>query len=251
MINGLCSVIMPVYNAEQYIYDSIESVLKQSYTNIEFIIIDDASKDNTKQIIKRFADKDKRIITHFNENNSGCAYSRNIGLSLCTGEYVAFIDSDDIWDYDKIAKQLMYMCKYSVDIVYTAYEMIDYNGNYLKIRSVKERVTMNDLLKENSIIFSTTLFKKKSINALVFDGRWFHEDYIFLIECLSNNLTIFGINENLVKYRIHKMGRSFNKFNAARYRWIIYRKFLKINIIKSLFLFACYAVNGIKKYKLD
>lgn len=244
----LVSVIMPAYNAERYIEESIASVLNQTFKNIELIIVNDYSTDNTLEIIKYISQNDNRVIVIDNATNLGCANSRNKALLEAKGEYIAFCDSDDVWESEKIKKQLNHIKNNNADMVFTAYEMIDSNGTFIKSRSVKQVLTMEDLLKENSVIFSTTLFKKEAIEGICFDSSWFHEDYVFLLECLKKNLKFVGMNEALVKYRVHNKGRSFNKLNAAKHRWKIYRDFLKLSVWESVAYFVSYFINGFKKY---
>ena len=245
----LVSVIMPAFNAERYIKESILSVLNQTYTNLELIIVNDCSKDATLKIITELANLDIRIKLINNQVNLGCADSRNVALKEIKGEYIAFCDSDDIWVKEKIEKQLNHIKKYNADMVFTAYEMIDSEAKFLKYRRVTETLSMEDLLKENSVIFSTTFFKAKSIKGICFDSSWFHEDYVFLLECLKRNLKFFSIDEVLVRYRVHNKGRSFNKINAAKHRWKIYREFLNLTVWESVYYFFQYIVNGLKKYK--
>lgn len=244
----LVSVIMPAYNAEQYIEESVASVLNQTFKNIELIIINDCSTDNTLEFIKNFSQKDNRVVVIDNATNLGCANSRNKALLDAKGEYIAFCDSDDVWESKKIKKQLNHIKNTNADMVFTAYEMIDSNGAFIKNRSVKQELIIEDLLKENSVIFSTTLFKAESIKGICFDSSWFHEDYVFLLSFLEKGNKIFGLNEVLVNYRVHQKGRSFNKMNAAKHRWNIYRKFLELNLIKSFYYFIQYTVNGLRKY---
>lgn len=248
MNEPLVSVIMPVYNAEQYIEESINSVLNQTYQNLELIIVDDCSNDNTLQLIEDFSLNDNRIVLLNNDINLGCAQSRNKALQKAKGEYIAFCDSDDVWIENKIEKQFNYINNSNTDMVFTAYEMIDSFGKLIKYRNIKEKVLMDDLLKENSVIFSTTFFKKEGIENIRFDSRWFHEDYVFLLECLGNDLEFYGVDEYLVKYRVHNQGKSFNKISAAKHRWKIYREFLELNFWESVYYFFQYIVNGLKKY---
>ena len=249
MERPLVSIVMPAYNAEEYISDSVASVLNQTLRNIELIIINDCSSDKTLELIKKFSQEDKRVVIVNNKINLGCANSRNKALFEAKGEYIAFCDSDDVWESEKLIEQLNYIKNNNADMVFTAYEMIDSNGIFIKSRSVKKELELDDLLKENSIIFSTTLFKKESIDKIYFDNSWFHEDYIFLLECLKKKLKFSGLDKVLVKYRVHSQGRSFDKINAAKHRWKIYRCFLKLDIMKSSCYFLQYVVNGLRKYK--
>ena len=248
MNEPLVSVIMPAYNAERFIEESIKSILNQTYRNLELIIVIDCSNDNTIQILEKFSSNDERIIVLNNDTNLGCAQSRNKALQKAKGEYIAFCDSDDVWRKNKIEKQFNHINNSNADMIFTAYEMIDSFGQHIKYRNIKEKVLMDDLLKENYVIFSTTFFKKEVIGNIRFDGFWFHEDYVFLLECLRNGLEFHGINDYLVKYRVHNLGRSFNKISAAKYRWKIYREFLNLNVWKSVYYFFQYIVNGLKKY---
>lgn len=248
MNEPLVSVIMPAYNAERYIKESIASVLNQTYQNFELIIVNDCSADKTLEIVESIVEKDKRVVLLNNTTNLGCADSRNRALQVAKGKYIAFCDSDDIWEKEKIQKQLNHIRIQNVDMVFTAYEMIDGESKFIKRRNIKEKVTMDSLLRENSIIFSTTLFKNKGKDNIRFNRHWFHEDYVFLLECLQNGLMFCGADECLVKYRVHNQGRSFNKIGAAKHRWNIYREFLKLNFWESIYYFFQYIVNGLKKY---
>ena len=246
--NTLVTVIMPAYNSEHYIEKSMHAVLNQSYKNLELIVINDCSKDNTINVVKNIAAQDNRVKLINNQVNSGCANSRNIGLQIAQGKYIAFCDSDDIWCNDKIDKQLNCIEKNDADMVFTAYEMIDSKDEIIKYRQVTEKVTLDSLLKENFIIFSTTLFKKTSINGVLFNPKWFHEDYVFLLECLQKSKIFVGVNENLTKYRVHENGRSYNKLKSAKYRWKIYREFLNLGLLRSAYYFINYIFYGFKKY---
>lgn len=248
----LCSIIMPAYNSEKYIAQAIESVLNQNYTNWELIIINDCSIDNTEQIIKSCQQKDaanKRIKLINLTQNRGVANARNIGIQNAKGRYIAFLDADDIWQKEKLQKQVQILNSSKADITYTAYLMIDENGKTIKERSIKESLQIKDLLKENSIIFSSVVCKKESIKNKHFKSEWYHEDYVFLLDLAKASKKFRGLNENLMQYRVHQSGRSFNKQIAAKYRWKIYRKYLNMSFLQSLYYFVVYAWNGIRKYK--
>lgn len=248
----LCSIIMPAYNSEKYISQAIDSVLNQNCTNWELIIINDCSTDNTEQIIKNYQQQDrlnKKIKLINLLKNKGVANARNIGIQNAKGKYIAFLDADDIWEKEKLQKQIQILSRSKADITYTAYMMIDENGKTIKERSIKEILQIKDLLKENSIIFSSVVCKKESIENKYFKSEWYHEDYVFLLDLAKEGKNFKGINESLIQYRVHKSGRSFNKQTAAKYRWKIYRKYLGMNLLQSLYYFAVYAWNGIRKYK--
>ena len=240
---------MPAYNSEKYIAEAIESVIKQTYTNWELLIINDCSTDNTEKTIKSYQQKETRIKLINLKENQGVANARNIGIQNAKGRYIAFLDADDIWQKEKLQKQVQILNSSKADITYTAYLMIDENGETIKERSIKESLQIKDLLKENSIIFSSVVCKKESIKNKHFKSEWYHEDYVFLLDLAKASKNFRGLNENLMQYRVHKGGRSFNKQIAAEYRWKIYRDYLKMNFLKSSYYFVVYAFNGIRKYK--
>ena len=245
----LCSVVMPAYNSEKYIAEAIESVIKQTYTNWELLIINDCSTDNTEEIIKSYLQKDTRIKLIKQKENQGVANARNTGIEKAKGRYIAFLDADDYWNKEKLQKQIQILQTSNADITYTAYLMIDETGKTIKKRSVKKTLKLKDLLKENSIIFSSVVCKKERLMDKNFKSEWYHEDYIFLLDLSKESKNFVGINENLMQYRVHQRGRSFNKQSAAKYRWKIYREHLGLNLLKSMYYFIAYAWNGIRKYK--
>ena len=245
----LCSVIMPAYNCEKYIAEAIESVIKQTYKNWELIIVNDASTDDTEKIIKSYQEKDKRIKLISLTENQGVANARNTAIQNAKGRYIAFLDADDIWQKNKLQKQIQILNNSNTDISYTAYLMIDEAGQTIKERSIKEILKINDLLKENSIIFSSVVCKKESIKNKRFKKEWYHEDYVFLLDLVKEDKIFKGIDESLMQYRVHRNGRSFNKLIAAKYRWKIYWGYLDMNLLQSLYYFTIYAWNGIRKYK--
>lgn len=240
---------MPAYNSEKYITQAIESILNQSYANWELLIINDCSTDSTEKIIKRYQAQDKRIKLITLGKNKGVANARNIGMQNAKGNYIAFLDSDDIWQPEKLQRQIQMLESNDAYITYTEYLIIDETGQTIKKRRVKETLHFKDLLKENSIIFSSVVCKKASITNKYFKSEWYHEDYVFLLDLAKEGKTFKGINESLMQYRVHKSGRSFNKVTAAKYRWKIYRKYLGMSLLQSLCYFVVYAWNGIRKYK--
>ena len=180
--------------------------------------------------------------------NSGVAAARNKGLEQVSGEYVAFLDSDDIWQPEKIELQMEALQRTGSDLCFTAYDMIDETGRVIKHRPVQSQVGYTELLKENNIIFSGVLCKAETVKNQRFHPRCFHEDYLFLLELLQKGKQFYGLNQNLLQYRVHSSGKSFDKRNAAWQRWKIYRTYLHMDFFKSLYYFVCYAFHGVMKY---
>ena len=247
-MTDLCSVIIPVHNSEAYVEEALRSALNQTYKNLEIIIIDDASTDSSPAIIQRLLPFHRNIRVITLQDNKGTAHARNLGLQVATGKYIAFLDSDDIWRQDKISEQIQILKNSENDLSFTAYDMIDEATQLIKHRSVKKTISFSDLLKENSVVFSSVVCKAGTVRNELFDEEVFHEDYLFLLKLLQKGKRFYGLNQNLLQYRVHSFGKSFDKRNAARQRWKIYRTYLHMGFFKSLYYFACYAFHGVMKY---
>ncbi|MBO5975889.1 MAG: glycosyltransferase [Oscillospiraceae bacterium] len=246
----LVSVIMPAYNASQYIAKSISSVQAQTFTNWELIVVDDYSSDNTVEIVNGFLRDDSRIRLYRNAQNMGVAKSRNRALEQCQGDYVAFLDSDDIWYSDKIELQLQCFSQTNAELVYTSYAIVDSDG--IKLCSdfiVPRNASFSDLLKQNVCNSSTVMISRNIAVSNRFIEDYYHEDYIYWINLAKSGCKIIGIQKVLADYVIHKDSKSANKFNSAKKRWQIYRKYLGLSLVKSSWYFAHYAFAGLKKYK--
>ena len=147
----LVSVIMPAYNAEEYISEAVQSVMAQTYTNWELLILDDCSTDGTADKARCFSDLDPRITLYSNPKNIGVALTRNKGMALAKGSWVALLDSDDIWHKDKLEKQLVAAENTGADIIYCSYSLMDKNGEHLSDFIVPERTSYDDMLRKNVI----------------------------------------------------------------------------------------------------
>lgn len=245
----LCTVVIPAFNCDQYIRASLQSVLEQSYKNLEIIIIDDCSSDQTWPIIAYIAANDCRIMSIKNEKKLGTAETRNKGFSIATGDYIALLDADDLWHQDKLKKQIDLMQQCHCNLCYTSHSFIDSDGDAIrKSNIVPEKTCLKDLIINNVICCSTVVLKSQLAKSFKMSSKYQHEDYALWIELLNNGCTARGIIEPLVKYRIHKNSRSYNKFRAAKGRWIIYRQLLGLSIIKSAKAFIAYAWYGMKKH---
>lgn len=247
MKQPLVSVIMPAYNASQYIEEAITSVLKQTYENLELIVIDDCSTDVTYELSRKFTMIDSRVKVFKNGSNSGVATTRNRGLKIAQGEYIAFLDSDDIWKTNKIEKQLRLAKNYTPCIVYSSYELFDVNGNR-KPYMVPEKTDFASMLKENVIGCSTVLISKEIAKKYSFVKDFYHEDYVYWLNVLREGYSAVGTNEIMVEYRVLEESRSGNKVRSALKRWKIYREYLHLPLIKSVSAYCSYTINGIMKH---
>ncbi len=249
MHNPLISIILPAYNAQNFIAATIESVLGQSYLNWELIVVDDGSTDQTQLIIESYKQKDERIVVVSNKQNSGVAHTRNTGLRYAKGEYIAFIDSDDTWVKDKLAVQHQFMSSLFVSLSYTAYDRYK-NGVYLNTVVPPEYADYARLLNGNCIGLSTVMLRRDLIGDISFVNTG-HEDYIFWLDIFRRKSIVarcvLPISQPWVRYNVHDSSLSANKFKALLWQWHIYRKVLKIGVFQSAYHLFRYAIQAVRK----
>lgn len=243
----LFSVIIPVYNGERTVEAAVRSALRQSISSLEVLLLDDGSTDTTLSILRRLQREDSRVQVLPNAKNSGTAWTRNRGISLAKGKYIAFLDADDIWVFDKLERQYTLLQKTGADLCYTSYELMDAVGTRLgKTYWVPESTDYQSLLAENVIGCSTCVVRADSLEGFGMDERFFHEDFALWLQLLRNGKKAVGITIPLVYYRIG--GKNGNKLQAAKNRWRIYREGENLDFWNSVGYFARYTVNGLKKY---
>lgn len=243
------SVVMPAYNCERFIKEAVDSVLSQTLTDLELIVVDDCSKDGTYRIVDDIAQSDTRVKLFKMETNSGVAKVRNFGISKATGKYIALLDSDDVWEKDKLERQIALVEKSNADICYCSYAFIDENGNVIKKPFiVPPKTSFKKMLSVNVISCSTGLFKTDLLKSHPFNPDYYHEDYVLWMELLKLPAKAVGDTGVLMHYRQLNTSRSHNKSNAAKHRWKIYREVLKLSFIESTFAFISYALHGVIKY---
>jgi teichuronic acid biosynthesis glycosyltransferase TuaG len=240
-LEPLVSIITPCYNSADFIKPTLNAVLAQSFTDWELIVIDDKSKDRTTEIVASYVQKHKNIRLITLEQNGGVANARNVGLAAAKGKYIAFLDSDDIWLEDKLAKQVAYMEAQNLPMTFCAYHRIDEAGAIISRKiEVPKSVSYRQLLSHNVIIFSTSLTLKSAIGATKFKKAG-HEDWIFWLDIFKKPYTGYGINEALVQYRIRQGSVSSNKLKVIGFTWKILRENEQLGLVKSAFHFVKYA----------
>lgn len=248
----LVSVIIPAYNAGQYIGRAIASVQAQTHTEWELIISDDSSSDNTCEIAERLAKEDPRIRLVKSKINRGAAAARNAGVSAGKGEYIAFLDADDTWQPDKLEVQLQRLRKSGAALCYTSYAIVNSAGE--KIRAdyiVPEKTDYEALLRENVIGCSTVLISAELAKAHPFEKGFYHEDYVLWLRLLKQEIRVIGCPEVLANWCWRENSRSYDKWNSMKKRWRIYRKAMGLPFGKSAGYLFCYAVAGLRKYTLS
>lgn len=247
-MNSLVSIITPSYNSSKFVSQTIRSIISQTYQNWELLIIDDCSKDNSVEIIKKFADNDERIFLLQNKTNSGAAISRNRGIEKSTGKYIAFLDSDDIWEKDKLYVQMSIMIRDDLALSHTSYYLMNFKGVFLKNISVKELSSYNDLLKCNYIFCSTVMINVDKFKNIKMPNIRRRQDWALWLTLLKNtNYKAVGINKALCGYRITNDSLSSNKFKLIKYNYFIYRKVMKFNFFKTVFYFFRFFIYHFRK----
>lgn len=246
----LVSIVMPAYNSEKHITDAVQSVQSQTVDLWELIIVDDCSTDSTAAIVSSLAAEDERIHLHRNSFNKGAAESRNTGLKLCTGKYVALLDSDDLWLPYKLERQIDRLEKTEADIVYCSYSIIDQFGNS-KCNDfiVPESLDFQLALIKSVMSCSTTMFTREIAENYSFPSKYYHEDLALWLTLLKDGKKAVGISDVLASYRVQDGSRASNKVRSAYNRWIVYRKHLGIPFWPSISLIIRYALLGFEKYK--
>lgn len=230
------SIITPTYNCGEYIKETIDSVLKQTYTNWEMIIVDDRSTDNTSELVSVYCKKDNRIKYILLDQNSGAAIARNKAMELAKGNYMAFLDSDDLWCEDKLEKQLSIMKENKWNFTCTDYVQIDQASKSLgKIIKTIKKIDYKRLLLDCPVGNSTVMYNVDALGKFkVPDIRKRNDDALWL-QMLKKERYIYGINLVLMKYRIRNNSISSNKLQLIKYHWKLYREIEHLSLSSSLF----------------
>lgn len=250
-VEGRVSVIIPVYNVEKYIDKTLESVFSQIYKDIEMVLVDDCSKDKSAQIIAKYRESHSEIIYFLQPKNMGAGAARNKALELATGQYVAFLDSDDLWIPEKTDKQIKLMKEKKSPFSYAAIEMMDEEGNTIKRkRNLRETCDYKYLLHNTIIATSSVIVDRTVLGDFRMSLRRGGQDYATWLSLLRGGVVACGINETLVRYRVGRNSLSSNKFKSIKQVWEIQTQDEKINKVSAAFHVFCFCVNAAKKYFL-
>lgn len=248
---SLVSVITPSYNSSPFIKETIESVQAQSYANWEMIIVDDKSRDDSVHVIKQYIEKDPRIKLITLTQNAGAARARNIALKEAQGDYIAFLDSDDLWLPTKLEEQVAFMQKDNLAFSFTSYSLIDEQGNTMNIQVHAPKVVDYKYLLGNTTIGCLTVMldrhQFKQIEMPVIQP----EDTALWLVLLRLGYQAYGLQKSLSKYRIVSNSTSRNKLKAAYRYWKLLRNQEKLNFVKTNFYFSQYAYHAYKKNRGD
>lgn len=244
------SIIVPVYNAEKYIRETVESVKAQTYDNWELILVEDGSTDQSRQVLENLleSEPDARIRLLLTENG-GAARARNRGLQEAGGRFITYLDADDLWDCRKLEKQLAFQKEKQAAFSFTGYEFADENGKGTgKIVRVPDTLLYRQALRNTTIFTSTVMFDTEKIEKdMLAMPAIKSEDTALWFSVLRAGYTAYGLNENLVRYRRVGGSLSSNKLEALRRIWNLYRKAEHLSIPYSLYNFCFWAIRAVKR----
>ncbi|TGL90249.1 glycosyltransferase family 2 protein [Leptospira congkakensis] len=247
------SVIMPAYNAVSYLEDSVKSLLDQSFKDWELLLVDDCSKDETANLAKKLAKADPRIRFIQKEKNSGSADTRNTGINLASGEYIAFLDADDLWESDFLEKMIPFMEKNKSPFSFASYRIIDENGfEFCEPFLVKlKSYTYSDLLHYNRVGLLTAIYHVPSVGKKYFDPslKSLRDDYALWLDILREGKVAFANSEILARYRVRRGAATSNKKKVmlAHFRMLKNRE--KLSFFYALILTMIHGIMGLRKYR--
>lgn len=245
MILDLVSIIMPAYNCEGTLSDSVASVVCQTFTNWELIIIDDGSSDRTLSTAETWSRDDSRIRIVQLPRNCGVAYARNAGMREARGQFLAFLDSDDLWLPHKLARQVAIMRENNLGFTFAQYRRLSPDGHLGPIIPIPKQIDYYALLKGNAIGCLTVMIDRTKIPpfSMIDVG---HEDLVAWLEILKRDGIAWGIQEDLARYRVSLTSISSKKWRSALWTWNIYRRIERLSLLKSAFYFLSYSTRSLR-----
>ena len=249
--DGLVSIIVPVYNVEKYIVETMSCVRSQTYQEWELLLVEDGSSDGTVEVIANYVEqtKDARIKLLKQPTNMGAARARNRGLTEAQGRYIAYLDADDLWVPEKLEKELSFMQEKQAAFAFTGYEFADENGEGSgKVVRVPETLSYREALKNTTIFTTTVMFDTAKIPKDMLEMPIIKsEDTALWWKVLRNGYTAYGLDENLVKYRRAGKSLSSNKLEALRRIWNLYRRAEHLSVPSSIYHFCFWAVRAVRR----
>ena len=249
MDKPLVSVVMPAYGGTDTIVCAIDSALRQD-VHLEVIVVNDCSPNDLDAVMSKYSNHPSVRYVH-NDKNMGVAKSRNRAVAMAQGEYIAFLDADDVWMPEKLKKQIKRLDETGYVLCCTARELIDSRGESMgRILPVKHRISYSDLLRHNSIACSSVLIRTDVAKEFPMHHDDSHEDYIMWLEVLQKYQYAAGINEPLLQYRVGDTGKSGSKLSSARMTFLTYR-YMGFSFAKSVACFLSYAAHGVWKHVLS
>lgn len=224
---GLLSIITPSYNCSSFIGETIESIQAQTYTNWELLITDDCSSDNSREMIKSYADKDPRIKLMVLDKNSGAGVARNNSIKEAKGRYIAFCDSDDRWYPEKLEKQLQFMKDNNCTLSYSSYDVCDENGKIIGYVECLKELTKSKIIRDNGIGCLTAIYDSKILGKHYMPNMRKRQDWCLWIDIIQSGGVAKGMQQPMALYRDRANSISSNKIEMLKFNYEVYHTFLK------------------------
>lgn len=239
LMKDLVSVVMPTHNGDRFLEDSIRSILAQTYANLELLITDDCSDNNTTlEILHRYQELDSRVDVLYLKENKGPGYARNKSIERAKGRYIAFCDSDDIWFADKLERQLAFMREKDGILCCSSYIVCNENDENIGIRITPVRITYKMLERDNKIGCLTAIYDIKKLGEKYYMPTLRkRQDWALFLIILQKCRIAYGMVEPLAYYRDRSHSVSSNKFSLVKYNVAVYHEILKFSWLKSYFYF--------------
>jgi teichuronic acid biosynthesis glycosyltransferase TuaG len=230
----LISVITPFYNSEKFLDQTIQSVVNQTYSQWELLLVNDASIDNSKNIAEKYSAADSRIQLINLNKNSGAGVARNSGTQMAKGKYIAFLDADDVWLPHKLETQLEFMEKHQANLCFSSYLLMDEQGNQLgKMIEALSELSYQKLLKSNYIGNLTGIYNAEVLGKICSPEIRKRQDWALWLKILKSEKVAMGIKEPLAVYRLREDSISQNKSALIKYNFAVYNNVLGYNKPKS------------------
>ena len=226
-----------MFDSEAFISETINSVINQTHLNWELLLIDDNSRDNTVAIVNELIKKTPNIKLLVNEVNLGAAISRNKGILEAKGDYIAFLDADDLWKPEKLQIQIIFMQAESCDVCFSSYEQMNESGEPLnKLIKALPELTYNKFLKSNYIGNLTGMYNANVLGKIIAPDLRKRQDWLLWLRAIkASGKPAKSIQESLAYYRVRKDSVSSNKLNLIKYNYLVYKKGLGFSNLKSIY----------------
>ena len=242
------SIIIPYYKKELFIKKTIRSVLNQTYTNFEIILLYDDTDKKDLDFIRKLKSLDKRIKLFINKKNLGAGRSRNKGIELAKGEYLCFLDADDTWKKNKLRDQLKFMKYNRYLATHTSYEIVNLNNRVIAYRKAKNFYKYQELLPSCDIGLSTVILNRKILKKkITFPKIKTKEDFVFWLMILKRGFSIHAFDKKLTQWTKSNNSLSSNTIQKLLDGYLVYRKYMKLSLITSIYYLIILSINFLKK----
>ncbi len=244
------SIITPIYNAEGFLEETLQSILDQTYTDWESILINDNSTDKSLEIANKFVQLDPRFKIINKTESGGAAKARNAGIEQASGRFIAFLDSDDVWLPEKLAEQIAFMKEKDIAFSYSSYKFLSEQGQITGSVTAPASITYNQLLKGNVIACLTAIYDMDKLGKVFMPDILKRQDFGLWLKITKLGVTGYGLQKPLAKYRLRTGSISHAKFNTMLYTWDLYRKVEGLSFVRSFRYISSHLLTAsIKRFK--